>query len=105
MVERYGRDTVARYMRYVQDNAEECVRRAITALKDGEFTLPLDNGARIRVRVRGRCRAAQRVHRFRRHQRAMPDNFNAPRAITVAAVLYVFRTLGGRRDSAECRAA
>ena len=26
-------------MRYVQDNAEECVRRVITALHDGQFTL------------------------------------------------------------------
>ncbi len=41
MVEQYGGETVARYMRFVQDNAEECVRRAITSLTDGEFTLPL----------------------------------------------------------------
>jgi 5-oxoprolinase (ATP-hydrolysing) len=93
MVERYGRDTVARYMRYVQDNAEECVRRAITALKDGEFTLPLDNGARIRVSVR--VDAARRSARidFTGTSDQLPDNFNAPRSITVAAVLYVFRTL------------
>ena len=32
-------DTVASYMRHVQDNAEECVRRAIGALQDGEFAL------------------------------------------------------------------
>jgi nucleoside-diphosphate-sugar epimerase len=31
-------------MTHVQNNAEESVRRVITALKDGEFTLPLDNG-------------------------------------------------------------
>ena len=70
MVEQYGADTVARYMRYVQDNAEECVRRVITALSDGEFTLPLDNGAEIRVAGPSRYRAAQRLHRFHRQQRA-----------------------------------
>jgi 5-oxoprolinase (ATP-hydrolysing) len=51
MVAQFGRDTVAAYMQHVQDNAEESVRRVITALKDGAFTLPLDNGAQIRVKV------------------------------------------------------
>jgi 5-oxoprolinase (ATP-hydrolysing) len=41
--------TVAAYMQHVQDNAEESVRRVITALKDGAFTLPMDNGAQICV--------------------------------------------------------
>ena len=52
MVAQFGRETVAAYMGHVQDNAEESVRRVITALKDGEFVLPLDNGARIQVRVK-----------------------------------------------------
>ena len=46
MVAQFGRDTVAAYMQHVQDNAEESVRRVITALKDGSFELALDNGAR-----------------------------------------------------------
>ena len=44
MVAQFGRDTVAAYMRHVQDNAEESVRRVITALHDGRFELSLDNG-------------------------------------------------------------
>jgi 5-oxoprolinase (ATP-hydrolysing) len=93
MVRQYGRDTVDQYMGYVQDNAEECVRQVITALHDGEFTLPLDNGAEIHVAVR--VDAANRSARidFTGTSAQLPDNFNAPRAITVAAVLYVFRTL------------
>ena len=31
-------------MRHVQDNAEECVRRVIGVLKDGEFACEMDNG-------------------------------------------------------------
>lgn len=93
MVAEFGADTVARYMRHVQDHAEECVRRVITALSDGEFTLTLDNGARIRVAVS--VDAARRSARidFTGTSAQLSDNFNAPRAITVAAVLYVFRTL------------
>ena len=93
MVEEYGSDTVARYMQYVQDNAEECVRRVITALHDGEFTLPLDNGAEIRVRVRVDTERRSACIDFTGSSEQLHNNFNAPRAITVAAVLYVFRTL------------
>jgi 5-oxoprolinase (ATP-hydrolysing) len=93
MVEQYGAETVARYMRFVQDNAEECVRRAITALKDGEFTLPLDNGAAIRVRVTVDAQRRSACIDFTGTSDQLPNNFNAPRSITVAAVLYVFRTL------------
>src|SRR6266480_3953522 len=44
MVEHFGLEVVRAYMRHVQDNAEESVRRVIGVLKDGEFDLPLDNG-------------------------------------------------------------
>jgi 5-oxoprolinase (ATP-hydrolysing) len=91
----YGIETVVRYMGYVQDNAEECVRRAITALSDGEFTLPLDNGAKIRVAVRVDAEERRARIDFTGSSDQLPNNFNAPRAITVAAVLYVFRTLVG----------
>ncbi len=92
-VAEYGRETVTAYMHHVQDNAEESVRRAITALKDGQFTLPLDNGARIRVSVRVDARRRSARIDFRGTSAQLTNNFNAPRAITTAAVLYVFRTL------------
>src|SRR5207249_11862128 len=51
MVEHFRLEVVRAYMRHVQDNAEESVRRVIGVLKDGEFDYPLDNGARIRVSI------------------------------------------------------
>jgi 5-oxoprolinase (ATP-hydrolysing) len=92
-VDRYGRDTVIAYMRHVQDNAEESVRRVITALRDGEFTLPLDNGASIQVGVQVDARGRSARIDFSGTSAQQTNNFNAPRAITMAAVLYVFRTL------------
>jgi 5-oxoprolinase (ATP-hydrolysing) len=93
MVAQYGQGTVAAYMHHVQDNAEEAVRRAITALADGEFTLALDNGARIQVRVTVDLARRSATIDFSGTSAQLPDNFNAPRAVTMAAVLYVFRTL------------
>ncbi|MDO9074886.1 MAG: hydantoinase B/oxoprolinase family protein [Rubrivivax sp.] len=93
MVAQFGRVTVAAYMQHVQDNAEESVRRVITALKDGQFTLPLDNGAQIAVRLTVDTAAREAVIDFTGTSAQLPNNFNAPKAVTMAAVLYVFRTL------------
>jgi len=84
-------------MRHVQDNAEECVRRAIAKLaarvKNGRFTLLLDNGAQIQVAVA--IDGARRTARidFSGTSPQQANNFNAPTAVGMAAVLYVFRIL------------
>lgn len=93
MVEQFGLDVVQAYMRHVQDNAEESVRRVITQLKDGQFTLPLDNGAQISVSVKVNAAERSAVIDFAGTSAQQTNNFNAPRAVCMAAVLYVFRTL------------
>ena len=93
MVEQFGLDVVQAYMGHVQDNAEESVRRVITRLKDGHFTLPLDNGAQIQVAIRVDAQARSAVVDFTGTSPQQSNNFNAPTAVCMAAVLYVFRTL------------
>ena len=93
MVGHFGLDVVQAYMRHVQDNAEEAVRRVIDVLGDGEFAYEMDNGGVIRVRI-----AIDRAGRsasidFTGTSAQLPNNFNAPSAVCMAAVLYVFRTL------------
>jgi len=92
-VRRHGLDTVQRYMRHVQDNAAQCVRRALTRLTTGSFTYEMDDGACVAVRVTiDRARQRARVD-FTGTSAQGSHNFNAPRAVCTAAVLYVFRTL------------
>ena len=93
MVGQFGLDVVQAYMRHVQDNAEESVRRVITQLKDGQFTLKLDNGAQISVSVKVNVAERSAVIDFAGTSAQQTNNFNAPRAVCMAAVLYVFRTL------------
>ncbi|MEJ8836206.1 hydantoinase B/oxoprolinase family protein [Ramlibacter sp. AN1133] len=93
MVDQFGLDVVQAYMRHVQDNAEESVRRVITRLNDGQFTLPLDNGARIQVAIRVDAAARSAEIDFTGTSPQQTNNFNAPKAVCMAAVLYVFRTL------------
>ncbi|RLJ40446.1 hydantoinase B/oxoprolinase family protein [Acidovorax sp. 106] len=93
MVGEFGLDVVQAYMRHVQDNAEESVRRVITRLKDGAFTLPLDNGAQISVSVKVDAASRSATIDFTGTSPQQTNNFNAPTAVCMAAVLYVFRTL------------
>ena len=92
-VAHFGLDTVLAYMNHVQDNAEESVRRVIDVLKDGEFAYEMDNGAVIRVRIAiDREKRAATID-FTGTSAQLDSNFNAPAAVTMSAVLYVFRTL------------
>ena len=93
MVAEFGLDVVQAYMRHVQDNAEESVRRVITRLKDGAFTLPLDNGAQISVAAKVDAATRSATIDFTGTSPQQANNFNAPTAVCMAAVLYVFRCL------------
>jgi 5-oxoprolinase (ATP-hydrolysing) len=93
MVGQFGLDVVRAYMQHVQDNAEESVRRVITRLRDGAYALALDNGAEIRVAIRVDAAARSAEIDFTGTSAQLENNFNAPTAVCMAAVLYVFRTL------------
>ncbi len=93
MVAHFGLDVVRAYMGHVQDNAEECVRRVIGVLKDGEFSYEMDNGAAIQVRITIGADKRSATIDFTGTSAQLESNFNAPSAVVYAAVLYVFRTL------------
>ena len=95
MVERYGLETVRAYMRHVQDNAAAKVGDEIAKLGDGEhvFEDALDDGTPIRVALRV---AGRRLEiDFSGSGAQVDGNLNAPRAVSVAAAIYVMRALVG----------
>jgi len=96
LLARYGIDVVTAYMQHIQDNAAELTARAIEGLPDGEHSFEdrLDDGARIAVRVTVRGGAMEID--FAGTDSALASNLNAPRAVTMAAVLYVLRVLVGK---------
>ena len=93
MIAAHGEAAVARYMGFVQDNAEASVRRAISRLTDGEARVPMDGGGEIVVRIAVDAAAGEAVLDFTGTSGTLPSNFNAPTSIVHAAALYVFRTL------------
>jgi 5-oxoprolinase (ATP-hydrolysing) len=93
MVRHFGRGVVEAYMRHVQDNAEESVRRVVDRLTDGEFAYEMDSGATVRAKVTVDRARRSAVIDFGGTSPQLDNNFNAPEAVCKAAVLYVFRTL------------
>ncbi|MEG5159533.1 hydantoinase B/oxoprolinase family protein [Microcoleus sp. AT3-A2] len=93
IVEHYSLEIVQAYMGFVQDNAEESVRRVIDVLQDGEFTYPMDSGGQIKVAITIDKSARSAKIDFTGTSAQQSNNFNAPAAVCKAAVLYVFRTL------------
>ena len=93
MIEQFGLDVVQAYMQHVQDNAEESVRRALNRLTSGKFTYPMDNGCRIQVKIDVDKETREAVIDFTGTSSQFEGNYNAPTAVCLAAVLYVFRCL------------
>ncbi|MGR3323640.1 MAG: hydantoinase B/oxoprolinase family protein [Pseudooceanicola sp.] len=96
MIDTFGRDTVLAYMHHVQANAEASVRHVIGSLRDGSCTYPLDDGSEIRVKITVDRDAGEATLDFTGTSDQHPMNYNAPKSITTAVTLYVFRALVGR---------
>ena len=92
-IDRYGMPTVRNYLMFVRENAATSVRRLIGTLKDGEFKYALDSGEFICVRINVDHSSQEATIDFGGTSPQSSTNFNAPEAVTRAAVLYVFRSL------------
>ena len=93
MVDQYGLEVVQAYMCHVQQNAAETVRAAIDTLKDASIRLDMDAGRQISVSIRRDSKRRRAEVDFNGTSPQQSDNFNAPRPVTRAVVLYCFRTI------------
>jgi 5-oxoprolinase (ATP-hydrolysing) len=93
MVRHFTLPVVRAYMRHVQDNAAESVRRVIDRLHDSAFAVETDQGNTIRVRIAVDKERREATVDFTGTSPQQASNFNAPEPVTRAAVLYVFRVM------------
>ena len=93
MVRYFTLPVVRAYMRHVQDNAAESVRRVIDRLHDSAFAIETDQGNTIKVRISVDKTKREATVDFTGTSPQQPSNFNAPEPVTRAAVLYVFRVM------------
>ncbi len=93
MVGLFGLHVVHAYMKHVQDNADESVRRVIEKLHDSEFSYEADQGNVVRVKISVDKKKREATVDFTGTSEQQGTNFNAPEPVTRAAVLYVFRVM------------
>ncbi|MEM7215348.1 MAG: hydantoinase B/oxoprolinase family protein [Pseudomonadota bacterium] len=93
MVDHFTLPVVEAYMKHVQDNAEESVRRVIDRLSDCEYTYQTDNDQQICVKIIVDRTKREATVDFTGTSPIKKNNFNAPEPVCRAAVLYVFRIM------------
>jgi 5-oxoprolinase (ATP-hydrolysing) len=93
LVEQHSLKTVYAYMQHIQDSAKTSVQKVLARLEDGEFSYPLESGATIVVKISIDKTKLKACIDFTGTSEQQNNNLNAPKAITQAAVMYVFRCL------------
>jgi len=99
LVDKYGMETVCDYATHLNDYAETMMRTAIARIPDGRYDYQdfLDDdgftGEQIRIAVGIEIRDSAAVIDFAGSDAQVPGSVNAVYAITLSAVLYVFRCL------------
>uniref|UniRef100_A0A5G2QF41 5-oxoprolinase, ATP-hydrolysing n=1 Tax=Sus scrofa TaxID=9823 RepID=A0A5G2QF41_PIG len=106
LIGQYGLDVVQAYMGHIQANAELAVRDMLRAFGSSRQArgLPLevsaddhlDDGSPIRLRVQINPSQGSAVFDFSGTGPEVFGNLNAPRAITLSALIYCLRCLVGR---------
>ena len=91
LCEEVGVEVVSRYMDFVLDFSAQAIRDLLPRLQSGHFRYETDHGHHAEVRVT--VQPERLVIDFHGTSPQQPNNFNAPRAIARAAVLYVLRCL------------
>ncbi|MCX7913060.1 MAG: hydantoinase B/oxoprolinase family protein [Thermodesulfovibrionales bacterium] len=105
IVKRYGYQTVLRYMRYIQNNAEYLIKKSLQRLLGKEnhfystFTDYLDDGTPIKAKIeilsgKNPPETIKAIIDFTgTGLQHMNDNLNAPLSVVKSAVMYVLRSL------------
>ena len=93
LVEREGQTLVQRQMTLLQQDAARSVQRLLLRLTDARHQLALDDGSCLVVQVSLDPQRQRLRLDFSGTSPQRPGNFNAPLAVTRAAVLYVIRCL------------
>ena len=97
MVEKYGLQIVKFYMKQVKINAEKSIKAVLSKLNNGSYETLMDNGSKISLKITINKKQQKAVFDFTGSSYQTSNNFNAPKAVTKSAILYVFRTLENKK--------
>jgi 5-oxoprolinase (ATP-hydrolysing) len=93
IVKKYGLPIVNFYMNQVKINAELSIKNVLSKLRNGKYKTLMDNGSKIQLKITINKRKLNAIFDFTGSSHQTINNFNAPKAVTKSAILYVLRTL------------
>ena len=93
MVSQFSYKLVKSYSEFIQNYAENCIKRVIGTLNDGKAEVYFDQGCKISVSIKINKYTKTAVIDFTGTSAQQSDNFNAPEPITRASVLYCIRCM------------
>jgi len=106
LIEEYGLDVVQAYMKYIQENAEVAVREMLKKCAQSRrrendvATLSaedyMDDGSKIALQISIDHKEGTAVFDFGGTSPQVWGNINAPRAVTMSAIIYCLRCLVGQ---------
>ena len=102
LIEEYGLDVVQSYMNYIQENAEIAVKQMLREFgtKSASSTLKaedwMDDGSKIQLQVVIDPKEGTAKFDFAGTSPQVWGNINAPKAVTLSAIIYSLRCLVGQ---------
>lgn len=93
LVEEFSLEVVHAYMKHVRHHAKSCVENLLIHLPNGNFNYSLDDGSVIRVTITADQQTKRAKLDFSGTSAQHAGNFNAPKAVCKAAIMYVLRCL------------
>ncbi|EPY52713.1 oxoprolinase [Schizosaccharomyces cryophilus OY26] len=99
LIKEYGKNSVLRYMKAIQDNAESSVRKLLLKVRETFEEQDLyaedfmDDGSRISLRITIDGKTGDAIFDFDGTTEEVYGNTNAPEAVTYSAIIYCLRVL------------
>ena len=93
IIKNYGIKNVLRYVKFVQENCTQIVRKIIRKLPKAKFKVVMDNKAELNLLMFYEKKIKKLIIDFNGSSEQLPNNFNTPTAVTKSVVIYFLRTL------------
>ncbi|EPX72708.1 oxoprolinase [Schizosaccharomyces octosporus yFS286] len=98
LIKEYGKNSVLRYMKAIQNNAEISVRKLLIGVRKtfGQDLVAedfMDDGSRISLRITIDDKTGDAIFDFDGTTEEVYGNTNAPEAVTYSAIIYCLRVL------------
>lgn len=99
LIKEYGKNSVLRYMKAIQENAESAVRQLLLGVRErflGEDLYAedhMDDGSKICLRITIDEENGDAIFDFTGTTEEIYGNINAPEAVTYSAIIYCLRVL------------